>query len=84
VKSENNSRAARCASDGRRFAQGQAPGYDARVERGMPPRAEAFDWNCPRHITPRYTLEEIEELIEPLRIRIEELEVELATRPKAD
>jgi hypothetical protein len=29
-------------------------------------------------------LEEIEELIEPLRIRIEELEVELATRPKAD
>jgi uncharacterized protein len=50
----------------------------------MLPRVEAFDWNCPRHITPRYTLEEIEELIEPLRIRIEELEVELATRPKAD
>jgi hypothetical protein len=45
---------------------------------------EAFDWSCPQHITPRYTLEEIEELIEPLRMRIEELEAELATRPKAD
>ncbi len=21
---------------------------------------EAFDWNCPQHITPRYTLDEIE------------------------
>ena len=24
---------------------------------------EAIDWNCPQHITPRYTLEEIEELV---------------------
>jgi hypothetical protein len=29
-------------------------------------------------------LGEIEELIEPLRMRIEKLEAELATRPKAD
>jgi uncharacterized protein len=62
----------------------QDPGYDARVERAMLLRVEAFDWNCPQHITPRYTLEEIEELIEPLRMRIEELEAELATRTKVD
>jgi uncharacterized protein len=62
----------------------QDRGYDARVERAMLLRVEAFDWNCPQHITPRYTLEEIEELIEPLRMRIEELEAELATCPKGD
>ena|SRR5215813_9671338 len=62
----------------------QGPGYDARVERAIPLRVEFFDWNCPKNITPRYTLEEIEELIVPLRMRIEELEAELATRPKAD
>jgi len=31
------------------------PGYPARVERGLVIRIEAFDWNCPQHITPRYT-----------------------------
>jgi predicted pyridoxine 5'-phosphate oxidase superfamily flavin-nucleotide-binding protein len=36
------------------------PGYRARVERVGVVRVEAFDWNCPQHITPRYTLAEIE------------------------
>ena len=31
------------------------PGYPARVERGLLIRIAAFDWNCPQHITPRYT-----------------------------
>ncbi|MEQ8697940.1 MAG: pyridoxamine 5'-phosphate oxidase family protein [Bauldia litoralis] len=35
------------------------PGYPARVERGIQIAVEAFDWNCPQHITPRYTLEEL-------------------------
>ncbi len=38
------------------------PDYDARVERGILIRVEAFDWNCPQHITPRFTVEEIEQL----------------------
>ena len=25
-------------------------------------KIEAYDWNCQQHITPRYTLEEIEKL----------------------
>jgi predicted pyridoxine 5'-phosphate oxidase superfamily flavin-nucleotide-binding protein len=37
----------------------------------------AFDWNCPKHITPRYTAEEIQELIAPLKARIAELEAQL-------
>ena len=35
--------------------------YRARVERGMLITVEAFDWNCPQHITPRYTLAELEQ-----------------------
>jgi len=35
------------------------PGYRAKVERVMVIRIEAFDWNCPQHITPRYTEDEL-------------------------
>ncbi|HEX7238105.1 MAG TPA: pyridoxamine 5'-phosphate oxidase family protein [Gammaproteobacteria bacterium] len=37
----------------------------------------AFDWNCPKYITPRYTAAEIEAWAAPLRRRIAELEEEL-------
>jgi ferredoxin-NADP reductase/predicted pyridoxine 5'-phosphate oxidase superfamily flavin-nucleotide-binding protein len=38
--------------------------YRARVERGFVIHIEAFDWNCPQHITPRYTETDVEEMIE--------------------
>ena len=61
------------------------PGTRARVERVVKIVVEAFDWNCPQHITPRYTLGEIEELAAPLRARIAELEAALAARgPRVD
>jgi predicted pyridoxine 5'-phosphate oxidase superfamily flavin-nucleotide-binding protein len=53
------------------------PGYDARVERAMVLHVTAYDWNCPQHITPRFTVEEIEAATEPLRSRISELEAEV-------
>ena len=31
----------------------ELPGYPARVERIAVLEVEAFDWNCPQHITPR-------------------------------
>ena len=34
--------------------------YKFRPERMVVLHIEAYDWNCPQHITPRYTLEEIE------------------------
>jgi predicted pyridoxine 5'-phosphate oxidase superfamily flavin-nucleotide-binding protein len=40
----------------------------------------SFDWNCPQHITPRYTPEEIKKIIEPLQARIAELEAQLKDR----
>lgn len=56
------------------------PAYAAQVERGLLISVEAFDWNCPQHITQRFTLEEIEAATEPLRKRIEELESALHQR----
>lgn len=50
------------------------PEYRVQVERGILISIEAFDWNCPQHITPRFTLAEIEEGTAPLRQRIAELE----------
>ncbi len=48
------------------LAQLQVEDYRARVERGFLIHIEAFDWNCPQHITPRYTETEVHELIAPL------------------
>jgi len=36
------------------------PDTRARVERGILIDIAALDWNCPAHITPRYTVGEIE------------------------
>lgn len=37
----------------------------------------SFDWNCPKYITLRYSIGEVEELAEPLRKQITELEAQL-------
>ncbi len=56
----------------------EMPDYRARIERGFVITVEGFDWNCPQHITPRYTIEEITPTIDALKARIAELEAELA------
>ena len=48
------------------------------VERGMIIQVEAFDWNCPKYIVPRYTEAQVRRVIDPLVKRINELEGELA------
>jgi len=40
--------------------------YRATVERAFIIKIEAFDWNCPQHITPRFTELEIQQMIAPL------------------
>ena len=45
-------------------------------ERAVLIHVEGFDWNCPQHITPRYTLQELEEALAPMRRRLEALEAE--------
>ena len=41
------------------------PGYKAKVERAIVIRLEAFDGNCPQHITPRYTEAELDPALKP-------------------
>jgi uncharacterized protein len=52
------------------------PGYRAKVERGLIIRLAAFDWNCPQHITPRFSEAELAPALAPLRARLEALEAE--------
>ena len=55
------------------------PGYKARVQRGFAIKVAAFDWNCPQHITPRYTEADVSQAVSSLTARIAELEARLAS-----
>jgi predicted pyridoxine 5'-phosphate oxidase superfamily flavin-nucleotide-binding protein len=55
------------------------PGYKAVVERAVLVHVAGFDWNCPQHITPRFTVDEVEQTTRPLRERVAELEARLAS-----
>jgi uncharacterized protein len=65
------------AADPALVARLEHPDYRARVERAFIISVEAFDWNCPQHITPRFTPDEFDPMVQPLRMRIRELEVQV-------
>jgi uncharacterized protein len=50
--------------------------YRARVEQGYRISIAAFDWNCPQHITPRYTEDELAIAMAPALERMSRLEAE--------
>jgi len=54
------------------------PGYRGVAERAYVLHLEAFDWNCPQHITPRFTEAEVSAASESLIARLETLEAENA------
>lgn len=54
------------------------PTYRGRAERIFKLRLEAYDWNCPQHIIPRYTEQQVEQAVAPLRQKLEQLEAENA------
>ena len=64
------------ATDGDLAATLALPGYRARPERGILLHVEAFDWNCPQHITPRFSESELTQTLAPLRLRLQQLEAE--------
>lgn len=51
-------------------------GYKGVVERAFVLKVKAFDWNCPQHITPRYTELEVAEVTRAMQGRIMDLEGE--------
>jgi predicted pyridoxine 5'-phosphate oxidase superfamily flavin-nucleotide-binding protein len=58
-------------------AQLADPKMRSSVERLVFIDVVSFDWNCPKYITPRYSAEEVEEHVRPLKSRIAELEAQL-------
>ncbi len=55
------------------------PGYRGKAERAFVLRLDAFDWNCPQHITPRFDAPDVAEALGKMKRRIEELEAENKT-----
>lgn len=52
------------------------PDYRGRIERIYRLRLAAFDWNCPQHISPRFTESEVAAAVQPLHERLARLEAE--------
>jgi hypothetical protein len=46
------------------------------IERVILVHVEGYDWNCPQHITPRYTMAELEGVLSPVREKLQKLEAE--------
>ena len=64
--------------DAELLARLTTPQYPAPVERVIKLEVEAFEWNCPKHITPRYSLADVQRATAGLQNRIAELEAALA------
>jgi uncharacterized protein len=60
------------------IAQLRVPGEKTPPEHAVIIHVEAFDWNCPQHITPRYTQEELAGTLAPIRKKMDALEAENA------
>jgi uncharacterized protein len=61
------------------IASFQTPDKTAVIERVILIHVEAFDWNCPQHITPRYTVEELQPTLISFQQQLAELKAENAT-----
>jgi predicted pyridoxine 5'-phosphate oxidase superfamily flavin-nucleotide-binding protein len=60
------------------------PDYPAQVERAFVIEVEAFDWNCPQHITPRFSEVEIEQLLTELQEENRQLKAALSDASAAN
>jgi predicted pyridoxine 5'-phosphate oxidase superfamily flavin-nucleotide-binding protein len=60
------------------------PTYDATPERAIVFHVEAWDMNCPQHITKRFSQAEIAPIIEQLQNRVQELEAEVSKARKTE
>jgi predicted pyridoxine 5'-phosphate oxidase superfamily flavin-nucleotide-binding protein len=58
----------------------EIPSYKVRVERGMLITIEAVEWNCPQHITPRYSEAEVDQVIAPVLAENKQLRELLAAQ----
>ncbi len=72
-----NARVVELKDDPALFQQLAPADYPHRPERMILFEIQAYDWNCPQHITPRYTLGEIQAAFAPQQTYLEALEREV-------
>ena len=77
LKIMGNARIEDARSDSDFVGKLSAPNERKQIERVVVIDVVSFDWNCPKYIAPRYTIQEVEELAGSLRTRIAELEIQL-------
>lgn len=77
LKIMGNARIEDARSDSDFVRKLSAPNERKQIERVVVIDVLSFDWNCPKYIAPRYTIQEVEELAGSLRTRIAELEIQL-------
>jgi len=65
------------ADDPGLIARVTVPGYAATVERVVVISVEAWDWNCPQHITQRFTVAQVQAVVSPLQAEIDRLRARL-------
>ncbi|WP_256641380.1 pyridoxamine 5'-phosphate oxidase family protein [Streptomyces murinus] len=60
------------------------PRTDGRLERLVTITVEGLSWNCPKHITPRFSRAELDEVLQPIRDEITRLREVDQTRAAED
>ena len=65
--------------ENKELAQALRLDYKYKAERIFVFHIKAFDWNCPQHITPRFTAEDINEMSKEREKYIQELENRVET-----
>jgi uncharacterized protein len=79
LKILGNARIVTASEDPALVASLMADGYKAAADRAYVIDVVGFDWNCPQHITPRFTEAEIAAAIQPLTAELDQLRAEVET-----
>lgn len=78
LKIIGHARLVEAASDPALIERLMVPGYKAAPERAVLIDVVGYDWNCPQHITPRFTEAEIQNGVKPLLDELAALRAEVA------
>lgn len=79
LKIWGTARVVEAADDPALMARLRQPGQRVPAERAVVITVAATDWNCPSHITPRFTEAEVAEAVAPLREELARLKAEVAS-----
>jgi len=77
LKLIGRARTVEIADDPELIERVRTPGYNGRIERAFIITIEGYDWNCPQHITPRFTEAEMAIMTAPIQAQLRRLKEQL-------